>query len=180
MRSTLIFKNIHEEKKLTWEGSARVLGQFACKKLNMNSTYEEINIFISRVHKCRKYLSKNYHKGSKPLFSQFTNCRFEEEICTKIINLTSKRRLNVYVSQPISKELTETTNEALKHIKQLLETEPQLTVTLDYTAVLRNRPKGSRSKWKVSKHFTPDRRTYSFFLLHIVPQTKYFREPSVN
>ena len=110
-------KNIHEEKKLTWEGSARVLGQFACKKLNMNSTYEEIDIFISRVHKCRKYLSKNYHKGSKPLFSQFTNCRFEEEICTKIINLTSKRRLNVYVSQPISKELTETTNEALKHIK---------------------------------------------------------------
>ena len=45
-----------------------------------------------------------------------------------------------------SKELTERRNEALKYRKEVLETEPHLTIKLDYPAVLRSRPKGSRSK----------------------------------
>ena len=36
---------------------------------------------------------------------------------------------------------------------EVLETKPHLTIKLDYPAVLRSRPKDSRSKWKVEKIF---------------------------
>ena len=72
---------------------------------------------------------------------------------TRIINLTSKTRLNLYVSHMYSKELTETRNEAPKHRKELLDTEPYLTISLNYPSVLRSRPKGCRSKWKVENSF---------------------------
>ena len=57
------------------------------------------------------------------------------------------------VSQIYSKEITERRKEALRHRKELLETEPHLTIKSDYLAVLRSRPKGSRSRWKIEKSF---------------------------
>ena len=59
----------------------------------------------------------------------------------------------MYVSQIYSKELTERRNEALRHRKELLETEPYLTIKSDYPAVLRSSPKGSRIRWKIEKSF---------------------------
>ena len=44
-----------------------------------------------------------------------------------------------------SKELTERCNKALKYRKEVLETEPHLTIKLDYATVLTSRSKGSRS-----------------------------------
>ena len=52
-----------------------------------------------------------------------------------------------------SKELTERRNKALKYRKEVLETEPHLTIKLDYQAILRSRPKGSRSKWNLKSLF---------------------------
>ena len=52
-----------------------------------------------------------------------------------------------------SEELTERGNEAPKHRKELLETEPHLTIKSNYPAVLRSRPKSSRSRWKIEKSF---------------------------
>ena len=159
MRSTLIFKSIHEVNELTWEDTARVLGQFICEKLDTNYTYGEIDMFISRAHRGSQDLSKNCHKVSRPLFAQFTNCRSEEKVRTSIINLTSKRRLIMYVSQIYS-------NKALRHRKELLETETQLAVKLNYPALLKRRLKCRRSKWKVNKHFTPDITTCNFFITY--------------
>lgn len=62
-----------------------------------------------------------------------------------------------------SKELTETRNEAPKHRNELLDTEPYLTISLDYPSVLRSRPKGCRSKWKVENSFWKS----IFFLVRI-------------
>ena len=45
MRSTMIFKNVLEENELTWEGTARALGQFISDELDMNYTHEEINVY---------------------------------------------------------------------------------------------------------------------------------------
>ena len=44
------------------------------------------------------------------------------------------------------KELTKTQNEALKQRKELLGTEPYLTIKIDYTTILRKKRKCSRSK----------------------------------
>ena len=46
MRSTVIFKNIHEENESTWEDTARVLGQFISEELDINYTYKEIDMFL--------------------------------------------------------------------------------------------------------------------------------------
>ena len=90
MRSTLIFKNIHEENELKWEDTARVLGQFISEELDMNYTHEEIDIFISRAHRGSQDSAKSHHKAPKLLCVQFTNWQFAEEVPTRIINLTSK------------------------------------------------------------------------------------------
>ena len=103
MRSTLIFKNIHEENELTWEDTARVRGKSISEELDMNYTHEEIDMFISRAHRSSQDSLKSHHKGPRLLFAQFTNWRFAEEVRSRIINLTSNRRLSVYI------ELTELT-----------------------------------------------------------------------
>ena len=45
MRSTMIFKNILKENELTWEDTAKVLGQFISDELDMNYTHEEISVY---------------------------------------------------------------------------------------------------------------------------------------
>ena len=107
------FKNIHEENELTWEDTARVLNQFISEELNMNYTHEERDMFISRAHRGSQDSAESHHKGPRTVFAQFTNWRFAEEVRTRIVNLTSKRSLSVYVTQMYSKELTERRNEAL-------------------------------------------------------------------
>ena len=153
MRSTLIFKTIKEENESTWEDSARVLGKFISTDLDMNYTDEKINMFISRVHRDSQGSPKSHPKGPRPLFLQFTNWPFAKEVQSRIISLTSRRVLSVYVNQVFSKELTERRNTALKYRKEVLETEPHLTIKLDYPAVLRSMPKGGRTKWNVEKSF---------------------------
>ena len=59
MRSTLIFKNIKEEIESTWEDSARVLGKLISTELDINYTDEEINMFISRVHRDSQGFAKS-------------------------------------------------------------------------------------------------------------------------
>ena len=73
MRSTLIFKNIHEENKLTWKDTARVPGHFISKVLDMNYSYEKLDMFISRVHRDNQHSSKSHHKGPIPLLAKFPN-----------------------------------------------------------------------------------------------------------
>ena len=74
MRSTLIFKNIHEENKSTWKDIARVLGHFISKVLvDMNYSYDKLDMFISRAQRDNQHSSKSHHKGPTPLLAQFTN-----------------------------------------------------------------------------------------------------------
>ena len=61
----------------------------------MNYTDEEIDMFISRAHRDSQGSAKSHHKGPRPLFAQFTNWRFAEEVRSRIISLTSRRVLNV-------------------------------------------------------------------------------------
>ena len=87
-----------------------------------------------------------------------------------------------------SKELTERRNEALKHRKELLQTEPDLKIKLYYTAVWEvdqkvveasgnlNRPFGIDSTLLLVRQFT----VCIFFLLDITPQKKWFRRSSVK
>ena len=108
---------------------------------------------ISRQHRDSQGSVKSHYKVPRPLFGQFMNERFAEEVRSGIISLTSRRILNVSVNQMFSKELTERLNKALKYRKEVLETELHLTIKSDYPAVLRSMPKSSRSEWKVEKSF---------------------------
>ena len=110
-------------------------------------------MFISRVHRDSQGSPKSHHKGPRPLFAQFMNWPFTKQVQSRIVSLTSRRVLSVYVNQMFSKELPERHNTALKNRKEVLETEPHLTIKLDYPAVLRSMPKSGRTKWKVEKSF---------------------------
>ena len=68
MKSTLIFKTIKDENKSTREDSARVLGKFINTELDMNSTDEEIDMFISRAHRDNQGSAKTHHNRPRPLF----------------------------------------------------------------------------------------------------------------
>ena len=103
MRSILIFKNIHEEKDLTWEDTAKVLGKFINEELDMNYTHEEFDMYVSRAHRGSQHSSKSNHRGPRPLLTQFTNCGFAEEVRTSVIKITSKRRLSLYITKYIAK-----------------------------------------------------------------------------
>ena len=81
----------------------RVLGQFISEELDINYTNEKIYMFNSRAHRSCQDSAKSRHKGQRPLFAQFTNWQFAEEVHARIINLTSKRRLSMYASQCIPK-----------------------------------------------------------------------------
>ena len=78
---------------------------FISTELDINYTYEEIDIFISMVHKDNQGCAKCEHKGPRPLFVQFANWRFAGEVRSRIISLTSRRVLIVYVNRMFSKEL---------------------------------------------------------------------------
>ena len=116
MRSTLTFKVIKEENDSTWEDSARVLGKFISTKLDMIYTDDKIDMFIRRAHRDSQRSAKIHHKAPRSLFTQFTNWRFAEEVRNRIISITSRRVLIVYVNQMFFKELTERFNKALKYI----------------------------------------------------------------
>ena len=45
MRSTLIFKNIHQENELTWEDTAKVPDRLISEELDTNGTHGEIDIY---------------------------------------------------------------------------------------------------------------------------------------
>ena len=62
-------------------------------------------MFISMVHKDSQECAKCEHKGPSPLFVQFANGRFAGEVRSRIISLTSRRVLIVYVNRMFSKEL---------------------------------------------------------------------------
>ena len=94
MRSTLIFKNIKDENKSTWEESARILRKFISTELDMKYTDKEINMFISMVNSQRS--TKCHHKGKRSLF---TNWQLAEEVHHIIIGLTSRYVLSVYAIQ---------------------------------------------------------------------------------
>ena len=83
MRSTLIIKNIPEEKnENSWEDTARVLGNFLSNELRLSYTPSEVDQQISRAH--RSGLSNENKsktkKGPRPIFVQFVNWRYAEEV----------------------------------------------------------------------------------------------------
>ena len=51
MRSTLVFKNIREERNETWEDTCHILSNFITTKLDLSYTKEFIDSMISRAHR---------------------------------------------------------------------------------------------------------------------------------
>ena len=128
------------------EDSARLLEKFISTGFYKNYTDEDINMFIRRTHRQPK-ISRRPSERTKTIAWSVYELAIAQEVW--IISLTLRRVLNVCVNQMHSKALTERYNKALKYRKELLETEPYLTIKFDHPTVLRSRPKGSRSKWKV-------------------------------
>ena len=109
MRSTLIFKNIKEERKETWEDTARILTNFTVEDLKLSYRYDEIDNQISRAHRGSSEDSNDNqtnHQGHRAIYAQFVNWRTAEEIRNRVIELNSKKQTPVIVNQMFSKELT--------------------------------------------------------------------------
>ena len=70
IRSTLIFKNIMVEDQSTWEETAQILANFITKKLNINFTYNEVDMCTSRAHQdsVKKCDATDTRKLPRPIF----------------------------------------------------------------------------------------------------------------
>ena len=155
MRSTLVFKNIREERYETWEYTCKTLSHFIVSELNMPYSYDEIDLLISRAHRgaenqedLEEHQMKN-HKGPRPIFAQFTNWRVAEEIRSKIVMLNAKKQTKVVVNQMFSEDLTIRRNNALKRRCQVLNNrDNNLQVKLIYPATLKSRQQGSGDRWE--------------------------------
>ena len=109
MRSTLIFKNIKEERKETREDTARILTNFIVEDLKLSYRYDEIDNQISRARRGSSEDSNDNqtdHQGHRAIYAQFVNWRTAEEIRNRVIELNSKKQTPVIVNQMFSKELT--------------------------------------------------------------------------
>ena len=123
MRSTLIFKNIPGIQNESWENISRLLADFIACELDLPYSFEEIDFQISRAHRSteqdKDHSNKN-QRSPKPTFAQFVNWRIAKEIRNRIIELNTKRRINVFVRQVYSKQLTLQRNGALKYRRDYL------------------------------------------------------------
>ena len=86
----------------------------------MPYSYDDIDLLFSWAHRgaenqedLEEHQRKN-HKGPKPIFMQFTNCRATEEIRNKIMMLNAKKQTKIVVNQMCSKDLIIRRNNALK------------------------------------------------------------------
>ena len=159
MRSTLIFKNIKEEHKETWEDTTRILTNYIVDELGLEYTHDEIDFQLSRSHRGTPDAegdtneTSTNHRGPRPIYAQFVNWRIAEEIRSKVIYMHSRKQSKVVVNQMFSKELTKRRNTALSKRKELLQETPNLQIRLDYPAVLRSRRKNSNDKWQLVGKF---------------------------
>ena len=104
-------------------------------------------------HWTRQGSFKKNQRSPKPIFAQFVNWRIAEEIRNRIIELNTKRRTNVFVSQVYSKQLTLRRNGALKYRRDYLNKNSDVQIKLEFPAILRYRRKCSRVKWDTLKVF---------------------------
>lgn len=151
MRSTLIFRNIKEEADDDdWEKLAQKLVKIFSNLMN----YEEhqIDNQISRAHRTPKSLG-NDARSCRPIFVQFVNWRYAEEIRRRIIHMHSKSKTRITVAQMYSSSLTTRRNDALTHRRDVLKDSPNLTIFLVYPATLMYKEKGSNSIPRTLKRF---------------------------
>lgn len=156
MRSTLIFKNIKEERKETWEDTARILTNFIVEDLKLSYRYDEIDNQISRAHRGSSEDSNDNqtdHQGYRAIYAQFVNWRTAEEIRNRVIELNSKKQTPVIVNQMFSKELTKRRNQALKKRKEILQNDKELQIKLEFPAKLMSRNKHTKGKWEILQTF---------------------------
>ena len=112
MRNTLIFRNLPEENNETWEDTCGLLGSYIYSKLNLPYDQDTIDSQISRAHQGSEEKSRNVvessnpRQGPKPVFAQFVNWCFTEEVKAGIIKVNTQKRTNVTVNNMYSKELT--------------------------------------------------------------------------
>ena len=160
MRNTLIFRNLPEENNETWEDTCGLLGSYIYSKLNLPYDQDTIDSQISRAHrgseekKSRNVVEdSNPRQGPKPVFAQFVNWRFAEEVKAGIIKLNAQKRTNVTVNNMYSKELTARKNEALKRRREMIKNNKNIHVRLDYPAMLKSKKKGTRENWVTVENF---------------------------
>ena len=150
MRSTLIFKNVPGIQNESWENISRLLADFITCELDLPYSFEKINFQISRAHRSteqdKDHSNKN-QRSPKPIFAQFVKIR------NCIIELNTKRRINVFVSQVYSKQLTLQRNGVLKYRRDYLNKNSDVQIKLEFPAILRYRRKCSRGKWDTLKVF---------------------------
>ena len=156
MRSTLIFKNIKEERKETWEDTARILTNFIVEDLKLSYRYDEIDNQISRAHRGSSEDSNDNqtdHQGHRAIYAQFVNWRTAEGIRNRVIELNSKKQTPVIVNQMFSKELTKRRNQTLKKRKEILQNDNELQIKLEFPAKLMSRNKHIKGKWEILQTF---------------------------
>ena len=119
-------------------------------ELGINFIYNKVGMFISKDHwdLVKKSDATDTRSVPRPIFAQFTNCRFAEQVIRKIINLTSKALINIYIHHVFSAESMKMRNEALKHRKELLQMGPHSSIKLDFPGNLKSKPKSSKGRWK--------------------------------
>ena len=159
MRNTLIFRNLPEENNETWEDTCGLLGSYIYSKLNLPYNQDTIDSQISRTQRGSEEKSRNVvedsnpRQGPKPVFAQFVNWHFAEEVKAGIIKLNAQKRTNITINNMYPKERTARRNEAFKRRQEMAKNNKNIHVRLDYPAALKSKKKGTRENWVTVENF---------------------------
>ena len=100
----------------------------------------------SRAQRTPKSVHDN---NGRPIFVQFVNWCYAEDIRKKLTELHTNNKSKVTVSQMFSKNLKNCRNQSLLRRKEILKESPDLSVFLDFPAKLMGKKRQSREKYKL-------------------------------
>ena len=152
MRTTLIFKGITESPdEKNWDDTTSLLAetlQNLCPETPTDTFIKQ----IERVHRTKP----NTNKGKdRPIIAKFYDWKVSEKIKKCIIDKNKSADKNdkqIFVSQMYSQRMTERINEALKHRKTLLTSNPGMKMYVAYPTTLMGKNE-HENKYKPIKTF---------------------------
>ena len=98
----------------SWEDVLRYLSEHLANKLGKD--FYDVDMQASRAH----YTPKSAHDNKcRPIFVQFVNWRYAEDIYKKLIGIYANNKSKVKVSQMLSRSLANRRNQALLRKKEI-------------------------------------------------------------
>ena len=136
LRSTLIFRNVPEEKnEKSWDDTTKLLVSHLSKTFNWAAG--RLHQDIERAHRGREQdVETEKKQKNRAIYVKFMTWRVSEDIKKQIITANRSGKTKIIVSQMYSKQTTEVMNDKLKIRKDIIANNPTWKMSVKYPGIL--------------------------------------------